>query len=443
MKRPAENSHFPQDSKKPKLVFTIDPLFSESYYRIGSKILENLDHQSFVNCKQVCKSWHQFIGNQRSSWTREIMNFSQKSLAQDSDSKVVELLNELQTEDQSTERLRDIALLTRKLIPFVKSVNPVITMEILGLLLKFGTRQLINWTQNKPLKKRILRVLVLLQAMAANAGHLGKYKLIASLTRHPNPVYCKQGTTPLHNCRDPDIISWILTHADDPNPADNAGNTPLHDAALLGQFDRFEAIAFMNNDNVSPRNNKGETPMHLMFNFDCSEEILLRNLPFYGRITEYILEQTRDADVNPADNAGNTPLHYAALYGLDSIFQAIASRVKNPNPRNFKGQTPLHFACKKQNIRQFKRTHIVALIWRHCGFSNPKDHDGNTPLHEAAKSGNEYLFKMIASRVNNMHLLENSRRQTPLDLAVKFNHHQLYYFTCMMQTSAQNDFAFF
>ncbi|ELU13460.1 hypothetical protein CAPTEDRAFT_216182 [Capitella teleta] len=51
------------------------------------------------------------------------------------------------------------------------------------------------------------------------------------------------------------------------------------------------------------------------------------------------------ADVNIADEDGNTPLHAASLRGNISIMKKFLSKKANPNHKNKKGYPTLHFVC--------------------------------------------------------------------------------------------------
>jgi len=59
---------------------------------------------------------------------------------------------------------------------------------------------------------------------------------------------------------------------------------------------------------------------------------------------------------NPADNFGNTPLHFAALHGLLESCRLILDNVQNKNSLNSFGTTPLDEA------RYYNHTHVVQLF---------------------------------------------------------------------------------
>ena len=71
-------------------------------------------------------------------------------------------------------------------------------------------------------------------------------------------------------------------------------------------------------------------------------------------------------DVNPKDNFGNTPLHYAARggrlqwHGRLAVFKYIIENTAEKNPRNNDGKTPLDLACAK---RDWEIVKIATKYW--------------------------------------------------------------------------------
>ena len=75
--------------------------------------------------------------------------------------------------------------------------------------------------------------------------------------------------------------------------------------------------------------------------FRNSGDTLLYNLALnIGNLDTSELNSENVVDKNPADNFGNTPLHYAANYGCLEICRLIIDNVDNPHTVNNARQTP-------------------------------------------------------------------------------------------------------
>merc|ERR1712029_941249 len=134
----------------------------------------------------------------------------------------------------------------------------------------------------------------------------------------------------------------IVENAQDKNPADNSGWTPLHEAAIYGHLEMCRLIL----DNVQDKNparNDGNTPLHFAASFGHTE------------ICRLILENVEDK--NPADNRGQTPLHLAARYGHLLVCRLILENVQDKNPVNNYGRTPLNMA-RSRDIRNLIQDHL-------------------------------------------------------------------------------------
>ena len=87
----------------------------------------------------------------------------------------------------------------------------------------------------------------------------------------------------------------------------------------------------------------------------------------------------KGADPNFVDTAGNTPMHYAALWNLtEDVLLALIRHGGHCDARNIDGETPLHFAA---NLT-WPTVHDFPQRLTNCGADpNALDKHGNTPLH--------------------------------------------------------------
>ena len=131
-----------------------------------------------------------------------------------------------------------------------------------------------------------------------------------------------------------------------------------------------------------------------------------------------ILTKMFDAgvDKNLRDYRGRTLLYFAVYFNHPDVCQLIISYEREKNPRDFnKGHTLLHWASKQGHFNLFR--YIFEIIYD----KNPQDYAGNTPLHCAAEKGHLSICKMILENVDNKNP-KNKSDVTPLQLAVFKNH---------------------
>jgi ankyrin repeat protein len=89
----------------------------------------------------------------------------------------------------------------------------------------------------------------------------------------------------------------------------------------------------------------------------------------------------RGTDVNLKDQAGATPLHYAAAAGRLQIVQLLLERGANPNVRTITTeQTPLHMAAMAGHAK------VVQLLLNHKARATLSDAQGKTPLEYVEQS---------------------------------------------------------
>jgi ankyrin repeat protein len=92
------------------------------------------------------------------------------------------------------------------------------------------------------------------------------------------------------------------------------------------------------------------------------------------------------ADAKMANGVGQTPLHYAAMYGSPEALAYLLKMGAGPNARNLSGATPLVLAAGS-----YERTRLLV---EHGATVNVATKEGVTPLivaataHDSSDSGN-------------------------------------------------------
>ena len=92
-------------------------------------------------------------------------------------------------------------------------------------------------------------------------------------------------------------------------------------------------------DDKNPKNTIGVTPLHL------AAHATHPNHDGHIKICELILAKIGPMNANPRDAEGKTPLHKAAATGKFVQFRLIFDIISNKNPKDNKGITPLDVAC--------------------------------------------------------------------------------------------------
>lgn len=273
----------------------------------------------------------------------------------------------------------------------------------------------------------------------------------------------KSGVTPLSLAIEYSLTDHMQFYANqgaDINAEDNTHSTPLT-KAFAQDINVLKTL--INTSNISSRDSKGNTALHLAIKenvsleyinylINCGADIDARNSE--GESVLYLAVQNnnkkvgeiligRGANVYATNNAsfsplrlaltnggetqdwvlcstviegddgnGNTPLHYAAEWKLDSAISYIIEKGCQLNKKNANGETALYNAVKADSPST-----IRLLISK---GADPDAHDllGNTPLHYAVRwKSIKAATELIASgsTVN----AKNTSGKTPLSDAAR------------------------
>ncbi len=215
------------------------------------------------------------------------------------------------------------------------------------------------------------------------------------------------GNTPLTRAFDSQIemIQKLVTKQN-VLTRDSFGNTPLHIAVQRGATVEQVKYLLSCGADVNARNRNGDTPLFIAIqkNDRASGELLLAyqadvfstNTDNYsplrmaltagGEIQDWVLSSEI---IKASDGIGNTPLHYAAEWKLDSAITSLLEKGASVNVQNANGETPLFNAVKANSPSS------VAMLMSNGADWNLRDFLGNTPLHACVRYDARDAAKML------------------------------------------------
>ena len=271
---------------------------------LGENIFQKLNSESLINCKEVNRTFKNFMKVEKSSYLRAIEWYTNCSEP-----------------------------LMRKIVK--KSGAAIIILsilrEIFGNFIR-GTKQNSKYLQyllNTPLH------------LAADRGQLGAYQLIMENVDNKNPI-----NSITHEMR------WKYMKRRDVYELGSHGITPLHLAAKNGHLSVCKLII----ENVFDKNPSGgkmvtKSWMHPVW-IDQWTPLHLAAYAGHFSVCELIINNVMEK--NPGDQTGWTPLHSAAQNGHLTVCKLIlnnirASYVCNLYTKDKFGNTPLKLATQYQN----------------------------------------------------------------------------------------------
>ena len=93
------------------------------------------------------------------------------------------------------------------------------------------------------------------------------------------------------------------------------------------------------------------------------EEISRGRVPDALEALKLLLSQ--EADINQANNAGNTPLIGAAIHGEPALVEFLLQHGANPNAKNGIGLTVMDVAMSNSDISMLPNPLVAAVLNRH------------------------------------------------------------------------------
>ncbi|XP_015921309.1 tyrosine-protein kinase HTK16 isoform X2 [Parasteatoda tepidariorum] len=125
-------------------------------------------------------------------------------------------------------------------------------------------------------------------------------------------------------------------------------------------------------------------------------------------------------NLDAKNQEGQTSVHLASIMGFDDILEVLLNVGANPSILDGNGLTPLHYAAQNN----LPSTMSVLIKYD----ANPQvraSGSGWVPLHYAADKGYSGVVKLLLSLNCPCHPRSNYN-ETPMDLALKNNHHECY-----------------
>jgi len=157
------------------------------------------------------------------------------------------------------------------------------------------------------------------------------------------------------------------------------------------------------NADVNAANDDGDTPLHLNDDIDIANLLIIHG-----------------ANVNAQNKDGEAPIHIVTNYGRDELLKFLLLHGADINLKNDWGLTPLHytgFGCIAGGFIK----EISEILLENGADINAKDNDGLTPLHLGAKLGIIEFVKLLIKYGANINL-KTIDGKTPLDLAKSSGH---------------------
>jgi ankyrin repeat protein len=215
-----------------------------------------------------------------------------------------------------------------------------------------------------------------------------------------------EGNTPLlvamNSNASSEVIRLILEKKAAVNAQNKEGESALHLAVRSNQAD-IGTLLLDNGADIFLVNARGETPLFLTFYVRAGSQRTAREIRMF---------MLNPAVMATRDSLGNTVLHHATMWKIDSVIPAIVERGANTEISNISGETPLFIAVKANSAST-----VRALLGTGASLTG-RDSLGNTALHTAVRSNAPQAAEALLDARINIDAY-NLYGQTPLHDAVR------------------------
>ena len=257
-------------------------------------------------------------------------------------------------------------------------------------------------------------------ALAIESRHPAQVRFFA---QNGADVYAEdmEGNTPLTKALDSENADMLKTLIDRDNVAstDSSGNTALHIAIRRDAPIEYIRYLIDVGADVNARNKNGDSSLFITVQKnrrDAGDLLLEKNADIFATNTQnnspLRLALTQGGEVqdwlitsktlNSTDGSGNTPLHYASEWHLNSAVQSLIQKGAKLDAQNGNGESVVYSAVKggddsPSTINVLVSNGVIIDSKDKLG----RDNLGNTPLHAAVKwSGFNNAKTLIALGVD-------------------------------------------
>jgi ankyrin repeat protein len=133
------------------------------------------------------------------------------------------------------------------------------------------------------------------------------------------------------------------------------------------------------------------------------------------KTVDYLIN-VKGIDLNQANISSETPLMFAALYGMLPEVKILVNQKEVPVNRS--GWTPLHYACTNGHLA------IAEFLLDKGAAVDAPSPNGTTPIMMAIRAGNIHLVRLLLDRGADIRI-RNQQEYSAIDVAELFNQEEI------------------